>query len=316
MVTEDAGDSLLKSMIAARTRPAVLKTKLINLRSSYPQGPIFAVEGDDDKIVYSHWIRRASPNLAYEFFVCGGKRDVRSLKNALSRDLAGLDSDIFFLVDRDFDDLDGFADDKSLFMLDTYSVENYLVREDVLDSCLREAFPCHGEPEIRDGIGAIFKNDYLEFLKISKEINRRIFIARRLKFDIDGLIPSSLTPIAIISLGDIKRSDAKVAETIPFEVEPTEAELQILSGEFDELEPAGRYRGKFAIKFFSTWLSLLAVEFRAPKLGLFGHLAAQAGGTRPAELTIGGFAARSAIPDGFTEFLASASQPPGAPIAA
>ena len=308
---DDAGDSLLKGMIAARTRPAVLKTKLINFRSSYPTGPIFAVEGDYDKIVYSHWIRQASPDLAYEFFVCGGKRDVRSLKNALSRDVAGLEADIFFLVDRDFDDLDGFADEKSLFMLDRYSVENYLVSENILDSCLREAFPCHGEQQIRTGIGALFNKDYEEFLGISKEINRRIFIGRRLKFDIDGLIPSSLTPIAIISLGDIKRPDAKAIETIPFEGEPAEAELQILNNEFEQLDPCRRYRGKFALKFFSTWLNLLATEFRTPQLGLFGHLSAQAGGIRYAELTIGGFAARSAIPDGFGEFLATVLHPQG-----
>ena len=313
-MTEDTGDLLLKSMIAARARPAVLKTKLINFRSSYPQGPIFAVEGDDDKVIYSHWIRRVTPELAYEFFVCGGKRDVRSLKNALSRDLAGLEADVFFLVDRDFDDLDGFADDNSLFMLDRYSVENYLVSEDVLESCLREAFPCHGEQEIRSGICATFRKDYGEFLRVSKEINGRIFVGRRLKFDIDGLIPTSLTPVAIVSLGEIKRSDTKAAETIPFEGEPAEGELQILNSEFDELDPARRYRGKFAIKFFSTWLNLLVSEFRTPQVGLFGHLTAQAGGIRQAELTIGGFAARSSIPDGLSAFLASASHPSGVSV--
>ena len=65
-------------------------------------------EGDDDKIVYGQWIRRVRPTLRYEPFPCGGKKEVRELKNALARDLAHLDDGVFFFVDRDFNDLLGF----------------------------------------------------------------------------------------------------------------------------------------------------------------------------------------------------------------
>jgi Protein of unknown function (DUF4435) len=69
---------------------------------------LLAFEGDDDKIVYGQWIRRIRPGLRYEPFPCGGKREAKELKNALGRDLAQLGENVFFLVDRDYDDLTGF----------------------------------------------------------------------------------------------------------------------------------------------------------------------------------------------------------------
>src|SRR5579863_8331972 len=101
-------DRYVQAQIAARQRSAVIKIAFLNYRSQYPNGLLIAVEGDDDKVVYSFWISRITTDIAYEFFVCGGKRGVRQLRNALHKDLRRADKDVIFFVDRDFDDLIGF----------------------------------------------------------------------------------------------------------------------------------------------------------------------------------------------------------------
>src|SRR6516162_499595 len=89
-------NAFVERLKSARTTSAVLKLKLITLKSGFPDALVFAFEGDDDKIVYGQWIRRIRPELQYEPFPCGGKEGVRGLKNAVTRDLSGLGTGVFF----------------------------------------------------------------------------------------------------------------------------------------------------------------------------------------------------------------------------
>jgi hypothetical protein len=152
-------DLYIEEQIAARSAAAVSKSRLLNLRSRFPSGLIIAVEGSEDKVAYSHWITRIRPTLAYEFLVCGGKPQVRQLKNAALRDLGGLGKDVIYLVDRDFDDLDGFDNAANVAMTDRYSIENFIVDNEVLELSLRIAYPCNGHPALREQICALFDHD-------------------------------------------------------------------------------------------------------------------------------------------------------------
>jgi hypothetical protein len=127
---------------------------------------VFAFEGDDDKIVYGQWIRRLFPRLHYEPFPCGGKKGVKALKNSLHKDLTGQERNVLFFVDRDYDDLAGFESQSGVFMTDAYSVENYLVTPRVVGELLRDEFPCHARPDLRQKIARIFVDDYAKFLSL------------------------------------------------------------------------------------------------------------------------------------------------------
>jgi Protein of unknown function (DUF4435) len=296
-------DPYIRSRIEARHRPAVIKVRFLNYRSQYPQGLVLAVEGDDDKVVYSHWIARAVPDLAYEFFVCGGKRGVRQLRNVFYDDLGGGGKDVIFLVDRDFDDLMGFKTDENVFMLDRYSIENYLVESNVLEVTLKAAYPNHTEPNIRATVCRLFDDDYRAFLEISAELNKRIFSARRLGCDIDDHMPDSLNVIAKVELGNVEPIGADVSAVLPFDSEPDELRLSELAREFESLTPAERYRGKFAMKFFRVWLDALAKEYRTPKLAIFSMADNSGGKIKSDEFSIGSLASRSSIPEGLESFL-------------
>lgn len=296
-----SGEAFLARVRSARQGSAVLKAELIILRSSLPDVIILALEGDDDKIAYGQWIRRIRPDLRYEPFLCGGKKGVRDIKNAVSRDLGGLSERVFFLVDRDFDDLSGFVDREHVFMTETYSVENHIVGCDVLEEILRDEFPCHAKPEIRHRIGELFSSDYGEFLRLTTEINRRIFIARKVGVGLAKRLPTSLRKLTQIQIGKVEAADTAAEEIVVYEREPKDKELTGLVEEFLSLEPRSRYRGKFAMKFFVEWLGKLADEYSEKTLGIFDGT--PPGSVRRAEFVLSNFAAKSSIPVGLAAFI-------------
>ncbi len=296
-------DPYIKSQIEARARQAVIKIKFLSYRSRYPDGLLIAIEGDDDKVVYSYWIARCAPDLRYEFFLCGGKRGVRQLRNSLSADKAGTDRDVLFLVDRDYDDLAGFDTSERVYMLDCYSVENYLVNDAVVEASIKCAYPGDGVPHTRGTICSMFKGDYARFLEVASDLNRHIFIARKLQVNIDGLIPETLAEVASIKLGDVTAVDKSPVDLIPVKIDANEGQIAELSAKFADLDPPSRHRGKFAYKFLRIWLDLLASEFRDSKLGLFAAHEQGSGKIKYDECSLGSLASRSTIPDGLSQFL-------------
>lgn len=295
-------ESFLERMKAARNVSAVLKARLLILRSNFPSALVFAFEGDDDKIVYGQWVRRIRPELRYEPFPCGGKEGVRGLKNSVARDLAGLGERIFFFVDRDFDDLQGFVDVSNVFMTETYSVENCLVADEVLKELLRDEFPCHARPDLRKSIVEIFNNDYRAFLTAATEINLRIFYARRIPIKITVSLPTSLRHLAVVRIGNVSRSDSPVDKVVILEREPTADEQAGLSTDFASLAPKSRFRGKFALKFFTEWLGRLADELGTDDLGVFGSDPLK-GGVRRNEFVLSNFATKSGLPADLPAFV-------------
>lgn len=301
--------SYLQHLRSSRNSPAVLKARLIAFRSAEPKVTIVALEGDDDKIVYSQWVARVRPDFVYEPFPCGGKRGVLSLKAVVERDLGNLRQNLYFLIDRDFDDLAGHPSSDAVFLTDRYSIENYLVDRDVLKSLLKNEFHCHERPDIRKIILDLFERDYEAFLKITRMLNFRIYVARRLEIELNSALPTKLNVIANIDLGVITPSDTLPEEVVVYSREPQPMELEALEAEFAKLEPRTRFRGKFALKFFQRWLERLGDEYRAGTRCLFSELSGNAR-PRAAELVLSNFASKSKVPNGFTNFINSVAESP------
>lgn len=293
-------EAFLERVKSSRQSGAVLKAKLITLRTDFPEAIILVFEGDDDKIVYGQWIRRLRPNLRYEPFPCGGKKEVRGLKNAVLRDLNGLGQKIYFFVDRDFDDLSGFNGAESVFMTEMYAVENYLVSREVLEELLRDEFPCHGRPDKRADVINLFDSDYARFLEITSALNRRIFVSRKIPIELKKRLPTSLRSLATIELGNIRPVEIELESIVVYERDPTPDEIVGLDDQFIELDPATRYRGKFALKFFKDWLGKLADECQKEGTTIFAEVS---GPVRRAELVISNFASKSRLPTGLHEFV-------------
>jgi Protein of unknown function (DUF4435) len=295
-------EEYLARLRKAREARSVIKIKFVTLKGRAGDASTLVFEGDDDKIAYGRWIARLKPDLCYEAFVCNGKRMVRELQDILYSDLGSLAERTYLFIDRDFDEHDGFIANDNLFVTDRYSIENYLVSADVVSAIVRDEFPCHELVDLRNKICQQFQKDFEEFLTITREFNRRLFVARKLQIPLEGGgLPARASDYALIDVGQVAAANPPVENTIVLS-KPVSPEAEtMLSIQFDNMEPQSRYRGKNAMLFFERWLGQLADHFDA-RSGVFASEPI-AGKVRRRELTLGSYASRSPVPEGFGDFL-------------
>lgn len=294
-------DLYVRHFLASRDSAARQKIKLAEFRARYPEGVIFSVEGIDDKQVYLHWIRRSVPNLEYEIHVCDTKDDALKLLDALRRDQTGLAENVYFLLDKDFDGLKGRAPGREVFMTECYSIENYLVSPSVLDDVLRTELHCHGEPRCRGEVIRTFELVYEKFLKVTRDLNFRIFVSRRGGIRQVDRLPNRISDLASVSLLEVSASGAAIEVVVKLEREPSAGEMELHAPDFNELIPQAHYRGKFALMFFQRWLSLLARDRKSEESQLFPNVARNLSPVN--NFTLDMMAARATAPPELHSFL-------------
>ena len=300
---EDVAEcALITSMRDAREQPAVMKSRLAALRAVDPDVFVIAFEGIDDKTVYYHWIKQIAPEFVYEPFVCKGKTNVLQLKRMLEQDLGGLSIGVLYVIDRDFDDLRGHKCTEVLFMTQAYSFENYLVNESVLDELLKNELHCHAEPACRANVQQLFRTQYADFLIATKDLNFRLFVAKKCRIQRKKDLPKTLRRVVTVSLSRVAPAQEPVSALAVLAREPTEQEYADLRADFLNLDPEERYRGKFALMFFCYWLGLLAKDRNNSSSTLFTGLDCD-GLVARQQFTLDSLAARSPHPPGLREFV-------------
>jgi hypothetical protein len=294
-------DAYVAHFRASRDSRSVLKLRLIQLRQRLPDTAICVFEGDDDKIVYSQWIRRVRSDLDYEPFPCGGKEKVLRLRDAVQEDVNELGRCVFFFVDRDFDDLQGRSPGPDLFMTDRYSVENYVVTDTVLNDILKNEFQCHANPDVRQRIIDLFRNVYMEFLTLTRPLNQRLFAAKLIGAKLGDSLPKKVGALAVVSLDAVQESYSEPESLIKLPRELSSEEKQMVNDKFELIDPRSRFRGKFALLFFQKWLFELCNEYAQRNTKLFNGISATSR-VRQSEFTLGVFASKAEMPSGFHAF--------------
>ena len=298
----DAGEiSLLRSMREARDSPAVHKASLAALRAHKPNAVAFACEGVDDKKVYFHWTRNLNIKFGYEFIVCNGKEKVLKFRELLRRDVTGLNKDVYFFVDKDFDGPREYAKGSDIYLTETYSFENVLVTSEVLREILAVDMHCHSEPQIRDSVIKKFEEIYSSFLDVTRAHNHRIYLARRLGINSKPL-PDKLNKLATVGLLKVEFAEKSINEAIVLDREPSQPEIDQYEADFSSLEPKRDYRGKFALLFFTRWLELLGKDRNSEESNLFGGVM-KPSASATVQYSLDSIASRSLPPDSFREFI-------------
>lgn len=101
-------------------------------------------EGKDDAKFYMHEVRRRASTPIYAY-ACEGKDNVVSIRAEVARSTYAKSNNCLFLVDKDFDDYLGRPDQGSqwnTYATDSYSIENYLVTEEVMEILLKDFCSC------------------------------------------------------------------------------------------------------------------------------------------------------------------------------
>jgi hypothetical protein len=266
-------------------------------------------EGPEDVGPYSVWIGRCDDSIAFEPLAAGGKDQILLFRHNAHPEEIHLREGIYFFLDRDFDDLKGFATGPDVFLTEMYSVENYLVSERVLASILIDEFKCAGERI--DRALSLFHTVMRSFFVAMSPANRRIFYARRLSI---GLVGSGIeNKIAKYVEANLKSANALVDADdlkvlIPLEREPDVEDARKIDLEFDELEPHSRHRGKFIMAFFLKWLDLLAAERSSEENAIFDSTVRLRFSAQ--QLSMRSLATRSSIPQDLRDFLRQVNTAP------
>lgn len=298
----EAADAEVQSLRDARGSAAELKARLVALRAEMPAGLVFVFEGDDDRSIYLSWIRQIDAEIRYEPFSCGGKTGVLRLWEAVKRDVNGLAEEVYFFVDRDFDDLRGADADSSIYMTDSYSVESYLVNSGVLDNVLKIEFHCHGSPGIRGRVVELFEKVYEEFLSVAARYNLDLYISRQASIELIKPLPKTVTKLARVDLEAVGDSGVCVEEVVVTTPKVTETQRAQFQINFDSLDRRSRHRGKFALAFFRAWLEKLAEERRREASSCFCGLKSDVK-ISTERLTLATLAARADPPRELAEFI-------------
>lgn len=257
--------SLVDRAREGRKSPAALKVKASNLRTRYPLEPILIVEGGEDIGPFETWIRSEDVACALKFLPGNGKEQLLAFRNMLASDETGLSRNIFFFVDRDFDDLQGQEPGEDIFCCDRYSVENYLVGEIVIESIVRDEMKIDPASEDYELILCNYRSILEKFATLISPINFHIFLCHHLGLSFENGIPDVKTFVEI-SIDDVILSSSieKILED-DFLTKNLFSIYNIddLKNKFQSLDRFKRHRGKFLFEFMRKWLECLDEDVRA-----------------------------------------------------
>ena len=236
---------------------------LKGLNKSKPSVHVF-YEGKTDNGFYGSLIRREIPNeVTVKTYVCGNKNEVYKTREKLLVRTYPNDS-LIFLVDKDLDDLIPIqrVDSQDIFVTEYYSIENYLVNDNVFSQTCSELYKLDAGTEQLELITAEFKKACKTYSEAVLVVMAWVLCCRRLQLKpkLNNIKMSDLFSInESLEVLNIKSNSemisylhdkAKVDATI-FE--------QYISDVVDELkavEPLNFIRGKYHLWFFVEFLSM------------------------------------------------------------
>lgn len=295
--------SIVENLRLARQAPSVLKVKLSNIRSKYPDVIVLVFEGQEDLTPYTVWIRRIDGAFRFESIVSNGKGQVLGFRAMLQSNRQNLKEKVYFFVDRDFDSLRDHSPGPDIFVTTKYSIENELVTTDVLRHLLGDLFYCGGDCEDRDQILALFRSVRKQFIEVMIAPNLRLFRGVQLKIP-GRAIEDALAKYVRVSIRNVSVvfTEDSLRQLVPLEREARPEETAEIDAEFFVLHPLYCRRGKFLYNFFIQWLNALADARRNGDKSVFSDGAQRRGYSRE-KVNLGALAAVSSLPEGLAQFV-------------
>lgn len=144
------------------------------------QAYFFFFEGDEDPAFYMGYIHARLAGRSAYTFVCDGRAEVLKAHELVQRDGRGSDRAMFF-VDKDHSDIAGDvppASAPSVFQTTHYSIENYLVCEDVFKRFWTERLHLPVTDSRLDDCLSLFRSLHGQFVRRSRLLMALVLIGR------------------------------------------------------------------------------------------------------------------------------------------
>lgn len=283
-----------------RDRPSVLKAKLSTLREKYPCKLVIVLEGADDLPVYEVWIGRAAPGLKWEPLLANGKRNSLAFLDLLERDTTGLNVCTYFIIDHDYDGCAGREAATNVYVLPAYSIENYLVADDVVDSILRTDLQVIGDDvEVRAGVIARYRELREQFAAQIEPLCARLFGARNHSV---GNVTVRETVMACfdVSILGVTVKDPEALDGLVITELPVPPGSVVAGREFIQMDSSMWIRGKYLYAFFKAFVAHVFDDRRSETPTMFPKGLPSLPGVAAA-FDLGRLGARSSLPIGLSE---------------
>lgn len=264
-------DSRVAIMATASRDPAVALMKYNKLRGRQTNGLVFAFEGHDDPIFYHTIAQRCSFESPFHILVVDGKDMVLGLRKLLRESKEAVMGDgVAFFVDADFDGLKGHPPGSDLYVTPTYSIENILANLASLKSLLSLEFKLYEEGlhNDLDPILDLYSNALKDFYQKIRDVNRLIFFGRTKSREVINCGIKALDDSSDRFFTFNKSSfqvmnqcgGEKIKEVVVFDADFDLSVVDMVDDDFNKLDPANQWRGKFQFSFFKQFLAALVED--------------------------------------------------------
>ncbi len=215
-------------------------------------------EGHDDQ---SFYINHFPANIEFDAFVTFGKANSIELYNSLDWTKYSKERIIFF-IDRDYDRILGIPvpEDLNIYETTFYSIENYVVNENILRRAIRELFHFY-DGDVINAICELFRDSLTDFTESIKPIVTWILFVRNkgLRPNLNNIDLSAFFGInssLILTKPNVDRiqllNKFTQVTTPPF----TLSEYKRLRVQIEQIPEYKMYlRGKFELWFFLRFLN-------------------------------------------------------------
>lgn len=272
-------ETLLQTMAVAIQEPVVAFTEFILAHKKNPLAYFCFFEGIDDFVYYKPRIFIYINAEIFFEFNCGGKNNVKEAYRLIKSNETYSICKSGFFIDRDYDELNGNSD---FYETPYYSVENFYVSDSAIREILIDCFNMRRDSnDLLICINAfnILLNSFLEKtlqlnswlscysdLRAAGRVNRRLKIDSTINPRLDNTVSGDLSRIY-----DILNISNLAAIEVLFAC-PGVIEDSFFSQRFREFEASNQreiFRGKFLLKFLSSFLRKLQIVIGTEENSLF-----------------------------------------------
>ncbi len=286
-----------------RGTPSVLKAKLSTFRERHPCNLVVVLEGPDDLVVYEIWLERLAPGIEWEPLVANGKKKSLDFYDIVMRDTTGIGTCTYFIVDHDYDGIRGRSRSEKVYVLPAYSIENFLVDNQVVESILRTDLRALAEPDVRAEILRIYTNLRTQFIAELQKVGIILYGARNEKVG-NVVVDESVMACFSLTLDGLNVVNQEKLDALVRTEQAVSKEGMASGEEFMSCNDGALWtRGKYLFSFYRAFLNLIYADRRSDEPRFFAERLANPR-ENPSAFDLGLLASRSPLPAGLREAIA------------
>ena len=246
----------------ARYSPQVAFTEYLAVRRTVGDRPILVFEGKHCPHFYlGRVLNRLTGGRAGQL-ITRGKKTLLGLREVVSRNVATRLDEVLYFVDKDYDPSPSPSHVPDLYVTRGYSIENEVVRWDVLEQVIRTNFDiADADDNLAIGfIEAVYGRMLGMYLSTCRDAHRTVFVCRTNSIScMPGESIKDLVDVQVVAQQVRRKYETEQELFGLLRVDPSEqtrvSTLMQASASFDELDPVLHWRGKFHFSFVQIFLS-------------------------------------------------------------